>query len=181
MKMQTGNSWSCLPCSFAMVINMPVKDFISLLGHDGGAKPYPEAPEQVAGFHEQECIEVLQALNYACTPIEMVPQMMPWLDGPMRQIWFPRVSVVPEPPSCLDLRAVGNKERFIRHLSNTCGVLTGKRIIDPRARPIGHAVAWDGQSIYDPRGDHGLIYSFYNAGEHGFSPQTFWKVQDLNG
>jgi len=183
MQMQTGAAWACLPCSFAMVVKVPIEQFIKLLGHDGSAKPYPEMPEQVAGFHEQECIEVLQHLGFACTPIEIVPQMVPLPGGPVRQIWFPAKNTpIQNTSNCIEFSKLkgGNRERFYRHIKMTTGVFTGIKHGHRRARPIGHAVAWDGEKVYDPQGD-GLMYPFYNMNDYGFTPHTYWKVQKING
>ncbi len=165
MKIQTSNNWSCLPCSFAMVLDIPVREFIDRLGHDGSEKPYQERPDQEAGFHEQECIEVVQRLGYACTPIEIVPQMIaaPECLYP-RQIWFS--------PG----REEANWERFKGHLYNTRGVLTGLKKKINRA-DIGHAVAWNGK-IYDSQGK-GFIYSLANASDYGFAPRVYWKIQRI--
>lgn len=169
MKIQTGDKWSCLPCSFAMAIGIPVEKLIKMIGHDGSDEPYDELPGQKAGFHEQECIEVLQRLGYACTPIEIVPQMMPALRGPIRPIWFPLKQLTAAPEDW-------NWQRFIRHLKDTRGVITG---VTKRANGvIGHAVAWKGV-IYDPRG---YMYTIEEAGNYNFVPRTYWKIQEtMNG
>lgn len=178
MRMRTGNSWSCLPCSFAMAINISVEKFIEKIGHDGSAKPYKEYPDHKAGFHEQECIEVLQQLGYACTPIEIVPQLMPVLGGPIRPIWFlpERLTGDPEDATLLNW----NWQRFIRHLEGSQGVITGtkKRINSKEA--LGHAVAWGGK-VYDPQGK-GFIYAIEEASNYGFIPRGYWKIEEtVNG
>lgn len=161
-KMQTGNSWSCLPCSFAMILHIPVEEFIEMIGHDGSAEPYEDLPGQKAGFHEQECIEVLQQLGYACTPIEIVPQIMPTPDGPIRPIWFSPEQAESE---------YWNWQRFIHHLKDTHGVITGVK--EYTSKVIGHAVAWN-SVVYDPQG---YTYSIENAHHYSFIPRVYWKIQ----
>ena len=168
MNMKTGNGWSCLPCSFAMVLDLPVEEFIKMIGHDGSAEPYPAYPGQKAGFHEQECIEVVQQLGYACTPIEIVPQMMPMPGGPIRPIWFPGTD---------SDREENNWQRFKRHLTDTYGVITGLRQRASGA-VIGHAVAWDGKNIDDSQGE-GSLYSLEEVSDFGFTPRVCWKIQEV--
>lgn len=170
MKMQTGNSWSCLPCSFAMVLNIPVKKFIRMIGHDGSDEPYELFPGQKAGFHEQECIEVLQRLGYACTVIEIVPQLMPGPGGPVRPIWFPSKKLTGDPEDW-------NWERFIHHLKGTRGVITGAKKRIDSDEWLGHAVAWDGL-IHDSQG-RGFTYPIEKAHDYGFTPRNYWKVQEI--
>jgi len=170
MIMQTGDKWACLPCAFAMVIDLPVKKFIKMIGHDGSDEPYEDFPGLKAGFHEQECIEVLQQQGYSCTPIEIVPQMIAAPGAPVRPVWFP--------PSCSpSLKKTGNWLRFTRHLEGTRGVITGakKRINDDEIR--GHAVAWDG-IIHDPQGK-GFGYTLGQMDDYGFMPRVYWKVQGV--
>ncbi len=169
MTIQTHNAWSCLPCSFAMAIDMPVEEFIDEIGHQGAAEPYPGLDTK-AGFHEQECIDVLQRRGFACTPIEIVPQMVPCEGGPTRQIWFgSRPGLSPE--DC-------NWERFLSHLQGTCGVLTGVKKKINSDSFIGHAVAWFDDMIHDPQGP-GYIYSMDDAPNYGYMPRAYWKVQEV--
>lgn len=169
MNLKGGNGWSCLPCAFAMVLDLSVEELIKMLGHDGSAEPYPAYPGQKAGFHEQECIEVAQQLGYACTPIEIVPQIMPMPGGPMRPIWFSTSDASFEE---------ANWQRFIRHLNGSRGVLTGVKQHINSSKVLGHAVAWDGENIYDPQGD-GFLYHIDEASDFGFTPRNYWKIQEV--
>ncbi len=175
MRMQTSNGWSCLPCSFAMVLDIPVKKFIEMIGHDGSAKPYEGYSDQIAGFHEQECIEVLQQLGYACTPIEIIPQIMPVPGGPIRPVWFlpERLTGDPEDVTLLNW----NWQRFICHLKGTRGVITGAKKRIDSDEMLGHAVAWDGL-IHDPQGK-GFTYTIEEAHNYGFIPRGYWKIQEI--
>lgn len=169
MTIQTHNAWSCVPCSFATAIDIPVQEFIDEIGHDGSDKPY-FGLDTKAGFHEQECIDVLQRRGFACTLIEIVPQMVPCKGGPVRQVWFGQ-----RPGLTLE---DGNWERFLSHLQGTCGVLTGvKRKINSDSF-IGHAVAWFDGMIHDPQGS-GYIYSIDDAPNYGYIPRAYWKIQEV--
>jgi len=165
MKIQTNpNGWSCLPTAFAMVAGISVTEFIKAVGHDGGAEPY-ELPGVKAGFHEQECIEVILSLGYSCTPIEFIPRISARLDGTdVRSILFGA-----EPRD--------NWRRFVRHLTQGPGVITGYYCGKPPVR--GHAVAWDSKDgkVYDPRG--GRRYSLESVRDYSFIPRCFWKVQKV--
>jgi hypothetical protein len=153
-----------------MVLDLSVEEFIKMIGHDGSAEPYPAYPGQKAGFHEQECIEVVQQLGYACTPIEIVPQIMPMQGGPTRPIWFP-MDRVDDPEGA-------NWQRFLRHLDGSYGVLTGVRQRINSVKSLGHAVAWDGHGVYDPQGD-GFLYNIDEASDFGFIPRNYWKIQEV--
>jgi len=173
------NSWTCLPCAFAMVVGLTPKEFMVKIGHDGSDEPYEDLPGMKSGFHEQECIEVLQQMGLACTPIEIVPQMRPTPSGPVRSVWFPPAQLTVDPEDSYSLRESWNLQRLRRHLICSNGVFTGVNQ-KPNHEVIGHAVAWDGFEvvIYDPRGQ-GYKYNFEHANDYGFSPQVYWKVQKI--
>ena len=170
MTIQTHN-WSCMPCSFAAAIDVPVREFMDDIGHDGSAEPYPGLDTK-AGFHEQECIDVLQRRGFACTPIEIVPQMIPCAGGPTRQIWFGGERPGLSPEDC-------NWERFLSHLEGTCGVLTGilQRVKDGY-KSVGHAVAWFDGTIHDSQGP-GFTYSLEDAINYGLIPRAYWKIEEV--
>lgn len=56
-----------MPCAFAMVIGIPVKTFISRVGHDGSevTKPQEQGYLKRRGFTVEECLEVCKAYGYA--------------------------------------------------------------------------------------------------------------------
>jgi len=153
-----------------MVVDLTLKEFTDRIGHDGSNEPYEEIPGMKGGFHTQECIEVLQEMGLACTPIEIVPQMRPTPDGPTCPIWFSPEHLTADPEDW-------NWQRLKRHLNCSSGVITG---INRKTNNeiIGHAVAWNGREavIYDPLGYN---YSIDQAGYYGFTPQTYWKVQKI--
>ncbi len=145
------NAWSCLPTSFAMVIDEPVDWFIDAIGHDGSAEPYG-IPGLKIGFHVQECIDAVWCLGYSCTPIEYAPTLIPYESGPVKEV----------------NHTYFNDVRFRKYLETSIGVICGK----VTGRKIaGHAVAWDGKQVFDSRG-----YT-YLLGEHDFVPMCLWIVQ----
>lgn len=125
------NAWSCLIASAAMVLDKHPDVLTELIGHDGSEIIFPDArePARRRGFHVQEIIDCAHAYGYAVTPVEALP-----ISTPDRVREY-------EVKFC-----VSNEERFSLCLEDSTGILTG------RARQWGHAVAWDGSSVYDPRG-----------------------------
>lgn len=157
------NAWSCLPTAFAMALDLATHDFIRLIGHDGRAEPY-KLPGLKAGFHEQECIEAAQSLGYACTPVEILPCITPNADGSeTRCIYFGDED--------------GNWARFLHHLHEADGVITGVYTGGVQLR--GHAVAWSHleRMIYDPKG--GRTYDLDGSKVNHFLPRCFWKIQKV--
>jgi hypothetical protein len=152
------NSWSCLPASFAMACGIPFRDFIDLLGHNGDARPYKDKSKR-RGFHFQECIEVVWNLGFACTPIERFPALIhSYGDTEATPIYFGQSDA-------------DNLARFMRYLTTAKqGVLEGirKRIDGSNA---GHAVAWDGELIYDPSGK---TYLFEDGLKNNLYIHTLW-------
>ncbi len=148
----TTNPWSCLPASFSMACGVPFNSFIGLLGHDGSDLPYTDKAFH-AGFHPQECVEVAQTLGWACTPIEL----------------FPKITPNYKEERVISFRC-GNMARFLQHLTSCrAGVIEGYSPI----RKLGHAVAWDGLLIYDPRG---RTFSFSEHIHFDFVPRVLWKL-----
>ena len=137
-----------------MACGIPFAVFIGMLGHDGGDFPYTNKLFK-AGFHPQECIEVIQQAGWSCTPIELFPRLTP--DNiETRDILFNS----------------GNWARFLLHLSHCKnGVIEGTT--NKQGTITGHAVAWDGCHIYDPRG---VIYSFAEHDHFNFYPRVLWKL-----
>ena len=166
MKAQVNpNYWSCLPTAFAMAVNKPVTWFIQEIGHPGAEEPYGVKGLK-AGFHEQECIEVIQRMGLTCTPIELYPTISPHPDGSDAK------------PIFFGMGESDNWERMLRHMNEDTGVFTGiyKR---PKKKPefIGHATAWDCEKklIYDPI--MGRTFPFIHMRDYNFYPRCFWKIQ----
>lgn len=150
------NAWSCLPASFSMACGVLFNQFVDLIGHTGSNFPYKGKFR--AGFHSQECIEAAYKLGFSCTPIELFPQITP--NGiEERTIYFNDEA--------------GNWTRFWFHLNNCKqGVIEG--ISFKEKKMIGHAVAWNGYLIYDPRG---RTYSFTEHSLNNFTPRLLWKLE----
>ncbi len=158
MKLQVNpNDWSCLAASFSMALGIPIAEFIRLLGHDGSGQPYKNNSFHI-GFHKQECIDICLYLGFACTEIQCYYGSKPF-EGAIESI-----PVYPL-KDC--------ESRFKHYLRKTQrGVITGL------GKRFGHAVAWDGKFIYDPRCP-GTIYQFEDANEHHFKPQTLWMLTKM--
>jgi len=137
MKLITNpNSWSCLLASAAMALDTTTQDLIEMIGHNGSSVIFSELPEPGSrrGFHCQEIVDCAIKLGYLVTPIESLPYSTP--DG---KLDFP-----------VDFK-ISNERRLRNHMKDTQGILTG---LSGKWR---HAVYWNGEKIYDPRG---RIYSF---------------------
>lgn len=160
----TTNSWSCLPASFSMACGVPFSAFITMIGHDGDARPYNDKSIR-KGFHFQECIEVAWMMGYSCTPIERYPALTHS---------YGASEVCPIHFNGSD---AGNLARFMHYLKDTSrGVLEGIRI-RPNGQKVGHATAWDGTQIYDPSGK---IYSFEESDKHNFKAHTLWMLTEIS-
>ena len=159
MRLRTSlNSWSCLPTSIATLLDIPVSRVIETIGHDGSAQYYLPDCDFRVGFHTQECIDALESFGRAATPIEVDPQYQPadYL-----------------PPIHLRL----NENRLLLHLHDNEGFITGFGMKDTSR--IGHAVAWDGEYIYDCRSNTEGVYPFTRCLRNNFYPTCFWKVRKI--
>lgn len=147
---QNPNFWSCLPASFATVLDASINHVLRCVGHDGSEILRPEMPdpERRRGFHIQEMIEVAIFYGYAVTPIEARPMMR--LFGHQEATELP-----------LDEGAV---RRLTRLMGAHIGVLTG---LNPQGRP--HAVVWNGYQLFDT-----TTMGSYEL--RNFSIDTFWWI-----
>ena len=137
MKLITNpNFWSCILASASMALDTAMRDLVKMIGHDGSSVIFSELPEPGGrrGFHYQEIVDCAIKLGYLVTPIEALPYSTP--DG---KLDFP-----------VDFK-ISNEQRLRDHMRETKGIVTG---LSGKWR---HAVYWDGEKIYDPRG---RIYSF---------------------
>jgi hypothetical protein len=147
------SDWACLPTSFAMVLDMPVLSLLEKLGHDGSEIIWPmlSNPHNRRSFHIQEMIDLCWDLGKLVVMFQTKPCNSP----------YPHIEPVDVP-----MRS-NTQERF-KNLIQHPGVFTGSTI-----GGTGHAVAWDGDKIYDPKGK---IYS--NFKDAKFLIETFWAVID---
>ncbi len=123
-----------------------------MMGHDGSEILWPEMTEPYCrrSFHIQELIGVADTLGYACTPFEACPCIRP--EGASKSY---------------DLVTMGKRiARMDAIMSFTKGVCIG---YTKGGQP--HAVAWSGDSVYDPCG------AIYKREE--FMLESFWKIKSF--
>jgi len=150
------NSASCVLDSFSRVTGLPPQHLLEAVGHDG-------IPN---GFHTQELITPLVHEGFSVTPIELNPRAL----NEKGDVWVIQFDG-------------GNRIRFIHHLANGEGVLTG---FNAQERP--HAVAWKDGKIYDSALAEPYELLKYKYGEPigfvegcQFTPICFWKVSRVQG
>ncbi len=152
--------WSCLVDSFAMALDQPAARLIEVIGHNGARQCYKDQSFR-QGFHIQECIDLCLQMGFACTEIQGYFGSSPFF-GSTENV----------PVYTLEICEL----RFEQWLRKTeRGVLTGivQRSVGTQ---VGHAVAWDGSLIYDPRG---FCYPFKDAHLENFQPQTLWMLTKM--
>ncbi|KKN04907.1 hypothetical protein LCGC14_1092740 [marine sediment metagenome] len=127
--------WGCLLSSAAMVLDLTNEELIKLIGHDGGDIVFPGMPEpsKRQGFHIQEIIDIAVKLGYSVMAIEVMPAST--TDG----------------ENNFDIKIEDHHKRLMGHMNDHTGIITG------RGRRWPHAVAWDGEKVFDPVGK---IYDF---------------------
>lgn len=132
MKLQRQpNSWSCLPTSLAIVLDIPVAEIFEEIGHDGSEKVWPNLPEPFCRrcFHLQEIVEVAYNNGFLSVLVEPIPQSCPPMDV--------------QPYTLL-----GFEELVLAKMAKHKGILMGT----VKTNNQGHAIAWDGKRCYDPGG-----------------------------
>jgi hypothetical protein len=147
------NGWSCLPTSFAMVLDLPVGRIIELLGHDGSEIVWPGEAEPYCrrSFHIQELVYLSWVLGYTVTEFEALPLSKGQPDAEPAALQMP----------------VSAEVRMSSVMRGQLGVLAG------RARSgMRHAVAWDGFDCYDPNGT--------TYGIDQFTLQAFWAIKSAS-
>lgn len=117
------NVFTCLPTAFAMVLDIPVFEIISELGHDGSQIVDPDSPEpfNVQGWHPQE-------LKLLC-----------WKNGYSVTEFFSKTGII---------NPVTNKKRDCGKF-DLRKVLWGNQGVCCTTK---HAFAWDGLNLIDPDG-----------------------------
>ena len=135
MKMQKQHNDSCLLYSFAMALEVPAGDLYKEIGHDGQEIWFPQLPfgsPRKRSFHIQEMIDCCLSRGVAAVPVELEPRLCPQgLPSLARDVWDQE-------------RA---HARFNNLISGRTAVLIGRG-----RNNGGHACAWDGSMVFDPRG-----------------------------
>ncbi len=125
--LRSSQTWGCILTSAAMVLDCTERELIQLIGHDGSEIIFPELckPACHKGFHVQEIVLAALKLEIALIRFESRPVQ------------------TPDHKNFYELTNMYNFEDFIQQ---RIGILVGS------TTRYGHAVAWDGVKIYDPRG-----------------------------
>lgn len=144
-----------------MALDVPVEDIVRLVGHDGSHRPWPAPFDSVRkGFHIHEMIDVafIYYRRLLC-PFDKAPMVT--CDERCPEIPAEFSGVTPE-------------QRWNFATVFKTGVMTGQMTVSRR----GHAVAWDGHKIYDPRG---YVYSYEDRHNYNYEPDTFWMLGGYDG
>lgn len=159
MKLQTCvNDWTCVAAAFAMTMDIPVEVLLDhYIGHRGEEVVFQSGNPR--GIQPSECISVLIYMDKTCTPLEVMPQ---YTDG----------------KEVLSVYAKADKadrlDIVMKLMDDRPGVITCRRI----GVGTGHAVAWDGQYVFDPAGK-GSIYPLEELETLGFEIDCFWWVERI--
>jgi hypothetical protein len=133
MKLLTQNDKepNCLVYAAAMILNADVEDILSSIGHRGQEMVWPgrDWPTCLAGVHIQEIQDVAYKYGKCFYPIEFEPTSR-CSEGA---------------PAHFSYKNRNLKLRMMNYLIDKRAILVGKT----------HAVAWDGEQVYDP---NGMIY-----------------------
>lgn len=132
MRLYTMAKPQCLLYSAAMLLNTEPSILIQELGHDGMKVWWPQYDDhrKYRGHSMQEMIDIFLKRNKTLTPIQTFPMQAP--DG-----------------QCIEAKPTFEEyaARFYAHISGKPAILIGKT-----NRGNGHAWAWSGFKVYDPRG-----------------------------
>jgi hypothetical protein len=160
MKLQASpNKYSCVAAAFAMVLELPVRKIFGILRHDGSEMVFKNG--QSAGFNPHECIIILAAYGYTCTPFEVNI-----------------ISTNADNESYLVTMGLTEDQRRQRVLN----IMKGKRgvVIGINHVGNGHAMAWNGSYFFDPAGLMGSAFSGEDLETSGFRVDCFWWITPAN-
>lgn len=131
--MLTPNAWSCLPSAAAMLLHAYPKAVIDGIGHDGSEILFPEmkSPHCRRGFHIQEIVDVFIDQYEFPVLFEAQPCLIGLTEDGEEILW-----PLPE-----------NEGRIQCYMEDAPGIIIGTH----EAETL-HAVAWDGDVCWDPRG-----------------------------
>lgn len=127
------NKWSCLPTSFAMVLECDLSYILRSIGHDGSDIVNPNAPEPFnrRSFHLQELQEFIWNHGFFLTQFDANPCLL-----------------ITEYSSPLFIRKAKENNKILKKLlKENIGVIVG----EPQPGKQ-HAVAWNKKLVYDPNG-----------------------------
>ena len=129
MQLLKQSSDNCLLYAAAMVLEVTPEQLIQSIGHDGEEVWWPEqiGSQKKRSFHIQEILDAARSLNYSFICIDAIPLI--GIDD------FNIKEIYPEPML-----------RLASWIKDHPGIL----IVDSGG--IGHAVAWDGEQVFDPKG-----------------------------
>ncbi len=148
-------SWGCSAAALAMVLGKDYDFVIKEIGHDGSEVIHPELPPPgcFKGFHIQELIEVAIEHSYAVTPIEALPVQ----------------TATGDDEHIVEFSQYCSHETRLAYHFERCenGVILGK------LRKYWHAVAWDGENVFDPRGQ------IYPRSDCKINVATLWRFDFL--
>lgn len=126
---------NCLLYSAAMVLDTDPGILIKEIGHDGKRLEWSNLgyPLGQINFHIQEIMDSFIKRGFALVPIELLPVTQPEVPYPIDhcEIW----------------NNFDAEDRFIKHITGRQGILVGRG-----SNGLGHAVAWNGEHVYDPNG-----------------------------
>lgn len=127
------NAWSCNACAWAMVLGLSLAQVIHALGHDGSAVWHPALPEPKnrRGFVDEELVWLAVQRGYACTDV-MLDTYAAARYGPLGEG-----------------RRLCTARDLAFFLPHRRGVLTVQSPAPTSGAGL-HAVAWDGEWVYDP-------------------------------
>lgn len=146
---QQPNKWSCFPTALAMCIDVPVKDVIEAIGHDGSERWWRELPEPYCrrSFHPQEIVYAAEHFGYDVVEYEARPVSFPGLCSTSRYIYL--------------------ESRFFETIVQNNGILVGRSRMGSEK---DHAVAWNGSMCHDPNGHRYAL--------HYFDAEYFFRVAE---
>jgi len=133
MQLLTQVGDNCLVYAAAMILDENPDTLIEEIGHDGQEIWWPERTgvTRKRGIHIQEIIDCVHARGKALMPIDLFPCCAPDIDAEPKEIW--------DRGHCMS--------RFKNMIAFRRGILIGLS-----ESGAGHACAWDGQTVFDPRG-----------------------------
>ncbi len=152
MKLIQGeNNLDCILAAAAMVMGINLVELKKSIGHDGSEIIFPNAPEPYCfrGFHIQEIIDQAFQNNWSVMYIQKHFGLEPFIGN--------------DPVFTIDV----NDKRINNYLTNFPGIIAGVK------GNRNHAVAWNGEMVYDPSG---FVYSLR---EFDYNIKEFWAFSKI--